>query len=124
MKKVACFGADRTPYSLSNVCFMGNCTAEELRLAMLETQTADELIEVVNELTKLDWKLVRETDDVVQIVYKDTYIQAFKEVSSKVSAVKLRQAENYLIASGIKQRMAKECLKDICEILFDIDIYE
>lgn len=128
MKKIQCYNSNRINESLSNLCFMGRCSGEELRLKLLETKTDDDFINTAERLTELEWEIVKSDENIIQIRYKDRlgnikYLVGEKE-KSEISQEKINKAKNILQKYGIDKSDTDLVLDLVYTVLFNKSIYD
>ena len=83
MKNIKAFTGSLEPYSLSNFIHNSNCDAAEFKLALEETNKAGDFVKVANKYTGMGWRVVKDSDGIVQIQTIDSmgnkrYIKAEK----------------------------------------------
>ncbi len=112
MKNIKAFTGSLESYSLSNFIHNSNCDAAEFKLALEETKKAGDFVRVANQYTGLGWRVVKNTDEIVQIQMIDRlgnkrYIRAEK-TDSKLNVLSIEQLEK--IINGL-EKTGEKCRK-------------
>ena len=100
MKNIKAFTGSLEPYSLSNFIHNSNCDAAEFKLALEETNKAGDFVRVANKYTGMGWRVVKDSDGIVQIQTIDSmgnkrYIKAEK-TDSKLNVLSVEQLKKMI----------------------------